>query len=147
MKNQQEIAAMIDKALNPDGNAAQHYAFVALVIEQPPPGTNANVPAAVASNLPLDTQNNRVASLLRSAALQIENPMPPGLEDQIMPPEFWRKVTKAEMKRVWANDGILDAKLCKKLWRILGRTDKPPQRLEVLINKDDLERHLAKEKQ
>lgn len=56
-----------------------------------------------------------------------------------IPPKFWRSLREREWMRVFKT-GALDAKLCKKLWRIKRRTDTPPQRLEVLINREDLMR-------
>lgn len=70
------------------------------------------------------------------------------MDDRILvPAEFWRRITDQEMHQVlFERDGRLSAKQCKLLWRLLKRTDKPPESF-VLEADGELARCLALLKQ
>jgi hypothetical protein len=56
-----------------------------------------------------------------------------------IPKEFWQSLSEKEWRRVEAT-GTLDAKLCKRLWVMEGKTEPPPRRLGILVRTEDVKR-------
>lgn len=59
-----------------------------------------------------------------------------------IPPQFWGTLTPAEFSQICEDNG-LNAAMCKRLWAMQGRVDKPPDHLEVWVKKAELDRWLA----
>jgi hypothetical protein len=55
----------------------------------------------------------------------------------VIPEAFWRGIRDDEVARIVARDGMLDAEQCKRVWRLLGRTDPPPRVLQLSMRKED----------
>ena len=64
--------------------------------------------------------------------------------ESLIPSRFWKSVTSEEFHQICENDGILNAELCARLWRLEDRQGDPPQALEVLVHKPTLMRLLKK---
>jgi hypothetical protein len=60
-----------------------------------------------------------------------------------MPKEFWVGLTEEDWKSVFDTGG-LNAKLCKRLWAMQGRTDPPPKRLKIMVDGNRLKQLLEK---
>lgn len=56
-----------------------------------------------------------------------------------IPPAFWKTLTKEEFLGICKNSE-LNRRLCRRLWAMEGRTDKPPRKLMVLLNVEDVMR-------
>jgi hypothetical protein len=54
-----------------------------------------------------------------------------------LPPEFWKDISMSEFGDI-CERGYLNAEQCKRLYRLLGRKDKPPKRLVPMVNTADL---------
>lgn len=52
-------------------------------------------------------------------------------DDVEIPDAFFRDLTDADVARILRNDGALDAKQCARVWKLLGRKDRPPERLHL----------------
>lgn len=61
------------------------------------------------------------------------------MKQMVLPPEFWKTLSKEEDKEIFET-GMLNYRLCKRLWAMLGRTDQPPHKLMVLVREEDLMR-------
>jgi hypothetical protein len=46
----------------------------------------------------------------------------------------------ADLPSLYEQDGVLTAKQCKALWKYLKRHDKPPAKLWIMLNREDLMR-------
>lgn len=66
-------------------------------------------------------------------------------DEQRIPLNFWRVISLKEFERlVFEQDGWLNAEQCARLWRMEDRQGEPPQRLQVLLDRKQVEK-LAKE--
>lgn len=45
-----------------------------------------------------------------------------------------------DTQKNWMETGIIDCRQCRGLWKWLGRTDKPPKRLTLFVNRADIMR-------
>jgi len=64
-----------------------------------------------------------------------------------IPPEFWKGLTDKEFASI-CETSALNRRLCKRLYRMMGRTDPPPDKMLVLLNREDVMRLFPpKEKQ
>ena len=54
-----------------------------------------------------------------------------------IPSQFFKTITDKEW-HVVMQTGELNSKLCKRLWAMQGRTDKPPDFLTLLFKKEDM---------
>jgi hypothetical protein len=55
----------------------------------------------------------------------------------VIPAAFWRNISDLEVARIVANDGLLNAEQCKRVWKLLKRPDPPPQSLQLSMRKED----------
>lgn len=55
---------------------------------------------------------------------------------QAIPPKFWWTIGEAEFVEI-ATTGYLNAEQCARLWRMEDRNDKPPKRLQVLLEEEE----------
>ena len=63
-----------------------------------------------------------------------------------VPPQFWKGLPPKEMAEIFAT-GYFNAWACRRLWALLGRTDRPPKRIgPILVDKAKLERWLETRK-
>ena len=58
-----------------------------------------------------------------------------------IPPQFWATLAPGDFSAI-CDRGGLNAIECKRVFAILGRTDKPPKFMEVLVDKAQLDRWL-----
>lgn len=56
-----------------------------------------------------------------------------------IPAAFWKVLSKRDQRRIMETS-TLDAEDCATLWALLGRTDDPPQQMEVHVKADDVMR-------
>jgi hypothetical protein len=65
------------------------------------------------------------------------------MSDEILvndiPPPFWQKLREDEWQQV-AETGYLNARLCRRLWRMMDRQGPPPKRLMVMLRREDVMR-------
>lgn len=57
-----------------------------------------------------------------------------------VPPEFFKSLSEDEKKEIVESDGILNRRLCRRLWAMQSRTDKPPHRLRLFFSSEDIMR-------
>ena len=57
-----------------------------------------------------------------------------------VPKEFFQCLSDDEWQDLCEHDGRLNRKLCRRLWRMLGRTDPPPHQLLMLLDREDVMR-------
>lgn len=56
-----------------------------------------------------------------------------------IPPEFWQTLSDAEYASI-GERGTLNRRLCRRLWAMLGRTDKSPHQLMIMFDREDVMR-------
>lgn len=54
-----------------------------------------------------------------------------------IPAEFWKTLSDEEWNEALFSSR-LNRRLCRRLWSLEGRTDKPPHSLDIFINKKQL---------
>jgi hypothetical protein len=57
-----------------------------------------------------------------------------------IPAEFFQSLTDAEWRAILDRKGVLDRRLCRRLWAMLGRTDRPPDSVTLYFNREDIMR-------
>ena len=63
------------------------------------------------------------------------------MSEQItIPIEFIRSLTRADWDKLLANNGVLDAEQCARLWRMTDHQDKPPSSLMLMFSREDVMR-------
>jgi hypothetical protein len=60
-----------------------------------------------------------------------------------IPVEFWRSMSEEESLEVVRRGGMTKKQI-RRLWAFLGRTDKPPPKMELMVNRVDMERLYSK---
>jgi hypothetical protein len=58
-------------------------------------------------------------------------------------PRFWQTLSNEEWETVYQT-GRLDTKLTARLWRMRDRQDPPPDSVEILLNKNDVDKMLQR---
>jgi hypothetical protein len=54
-----------------------------------------------------------------------------------IPAKFWGEISQAEWLEV-CTTSMLNAEMCRRLWRMTDRQGEPPEKVQVLINREQL---------
>ena len=62
-------------------------------------------------------------------------------DGELIPARFWQTLKPGEFAQiVYEQNGCLNADQCARLWRLEDRNSEPPQRLQVLVSRADINR-------
>lgn len=60
------------------------------------------------------------------------------MDDMSIPTTFWSALTIKDYDTIFSRKGQLDDRLIALLWRKKGRTGRPPRKLRVMVDLDQL---------
>lgn len=55
-----------------------------------------------------------------------------------VPKEFFASLSAKERKDLFRSNGVVEGELLMRFWHYVGRTDRPPRRVQIMINEADL---------
>ncbi len=61
-------------------------------------------------------------------------------EDVVIPPAFFRAMSRDEFRQLCLNNGVLNAEQCARLWRMTDRQDEPPRSMTLMVSREDVMR-------
>jgi hypothetical protein len=63
-----------------------------------------------------------------------------------VPPEFWNLLSDDQFHRLCQGEPLTNKRLIKRLWKMVGRSDKPPEFLDFVFDRKQFEDLLAQRK-